>query len=64
MASIKIHNLRPAGSELFKDSESFLNELTEGEISTVEGGLVSFSLTYSVTVTRTYSLTWTRTRTF
>ncbi|WP_193193984.1 hypothetical protein [Nostoc sp. MG11] len=64
MANIKIHNLRPAGSELFNDSESFLNELTEGEITTVEGGLVSLTLTYSVTVTRTYSYSWTRTRTF
>jgi hypothetical protein len=64
MASIKIHDLRPAGSELFNDSESFLNELSEGEISTVEGGLISLTLTYSVTVTRTYSYTWTRTRTF
>jgi hypothetical protein len=32
MASIKIAELRPAGSELFQDSESFLNELNEREI--------------------------------
>ncbi|MDZ7960240.1 MAG: hypothetical protein RMY34_20545 [Aulosira sp. DedQUE10] len=38
MASIKISELRPAGSELFQDSESFLNELNEKEISTAVGG--------------------------
>ncbi|OUL30846.1 hypothetical protein BV378_02950 [Nostoc sp. RF31YmG] len=38
MASIKIAELRPAGSELFQDSESFLNELNEKEISTAIGG--------------------------
>jgi hypothetical protein len=31
MASIKIFELRPAGSELFQDSESFLNDLNEEE---------------------------------
>ncbi|OUL30845.1 hypothetical protein BV378_02945 [Nostoc sp. RF31YmG] len=38
MATIKISELRPAGSELFQDSESFLNELNEKEISTAVGG--------------------------
>lgn len=37
MADIKIFEL--AGSELFHDSESFLNELTEAETVSVEGGL-------------------------
>lgn len=64
MASIKIHNLKPTGSELFNDSESFLNELSEGEINSVEGGLLTVSLTYSVSVTRTYSYSWTYTRTY
>jgi bacteriocin-like protein len=39
MASIKISELHPAGSELFQDSESFLNELTDDEMESVEGGL-------------------------
>ncbi|WP_017318975.1 hypothetical protein [Mastigocladopsis repens] len=39
MANIEINNLHPAGSELFHDSESFLNELTEREMWGVEGGL-------------------------
>ena len=46
MAVIKISELRPAGSELFQDSESFLNELSENrEIDQVFGGLNSI---YSV----------------
>ncbi|WP_193193986.1 hypothetical protein [Nostoc sp. MG11] len=66
MACIKINNLAPAGSDLFKGSESFLNELTEEELG-VSGGAratVTITLTYTVTLTRTYSYTWTRTRTF
>ncbi|NEO45549.1 MAG: hypothetical protein F6K55_16035 [Moorea sp. SIO4A3] len=39
MSSIKIAELRPAGSELFQDSESFLNELSDGqEMDMVLGG--------------------------
>ncbi|NEO23443.1 hypothetical protein [Moorena sp. SIO4A5] len=39
MSTIKIAELRPAGSELFQDSESFLNELSDGqEMDMVLGG--------------------------
>ncbi|MBR8837057.1 MAG: hypothetical protein DSM106950_24405 [Stigonema ocellatum SAG 48.90 = DSM 106950] len=39
MAVIKISELRPTGSELFQDSESFLNELTSvQEVGKVIGG--------------------------
>ncbi len=39
MASIKIAELRPAGSELFAGSESFLNELNDShEMEHVLGG--------------------------
>jgi hypothetical protein len=41
MASIKISELRPAGSELFQDSESFLNELNEQEMMVSGGQLIS-----------------------
>jgi hypothetical protein len=37
MANIKITELRPAGIELFQDSESFLNELGEQETLTSGG---------------------------
>jgi hypothetical protein len=39
MASIKISNLYPAGSELFKDSESFMNELGDRELGSINGGI-------------------------
>lgn len=38
MASIKIAELNIAGSELFQDSESFLNELNDVDTITVHGG--------------------------
>ncbi|MEH2072416.1 MAG: hypothetical protein V7K47_30420 [Nostoc sp.] len=57
MATIKIHDLSPAGSELFQDSESFLNELTDEEL-TVHGGLRAASITITVTVTWTWTWTW------
>ncbi|NEO81248.1 hypothetical protein [Moorena sp. SIO4G3] len=48
MSSIKIAELRPAGSELFQDSESFLNELSDGqEMDMVLGGRFSrFSFSF------------------
>lgn len=39
MASIKVSELRPTGSELFQDSESFLNELNDRDTTSVMGGL-------------------------
>lgn len=38
MASIQISDLRPAGSELFMDSECFLSEMSSGELDVVSGG--------------------------
>jgi len=38
MASIIISDLEPAGANLFRDSESFLHELTEQEVGDVLGG--------------------------
>jgi hypothetical protein len=38
MAFIKITELRLAGSELFQDSETFLNELSVQEMGIVGGG--------------------------
>ncbi len=38
MAEIKVSELRPAGSELLQDSESFLNELSDRELENVVGG--------------------------
>jgi hypothetical protein len=38
MATIKISNLHPIGSELFLDEESFMNELKSDEAVDVKGG--------------------------
>ncbi|NJL63519.1 MAG: hypothetical protein HC903_18900 [Methylacidiphilales bacterium] len=38
MANIEISQLHPVGSELFQDSESFLNELNEQELGAMGGG--------------------------
>ncbi|MBN3905577.1 MAG: hypothetical protein HWQ35_03030 [Nostoc sp. NMS1] len=38
MASIKIYDLNSAGSDLFRDSESYMNELGDGELSAINGG--------------------------
>ncbi len=40
MATIKISDLRPVGSELFRDDESFMNELAENEENIIQGGYV------------------------
>lgn len=38
MAHIKLSELSPIGSELFQDSESFINELSSEEIGNILGG--------------------------
>ena len=38
MANIDISDLSPAGADLFLDSESYLNDLTEGEMTNTLGG--------------------------
>ncbi len=38
MATITIYNLRAPGAELFMDSESYLQELTDTEIDATKGG--------------------------
>ena len=39
MANINISDLSPAGADLFLDSESYLNDLTEGEMTNTLGGV-------------------------
>jgi hypothetical protein len=38
MASIKISDLRPSGCDLFGDSESFLDDLSDNDLATINGG--------------------------
>lgn len=42
MASIKISDLRPSGFNLFVDSESFLDELSESDLATINGGATPY----------------------
>ncbi|MEH2072418.1 MAG: bacteriocin [Nostoc sp.] len=56
MANIKLHDLSPAGSELFQDSESFLNELNTEELNNVNGGLFGITITITITITLTITL--------
>ena len=50
MANIAISNLRPAGADLFQDSESFLHELTEQEVADILGGVKISILWTSISV--------------
>jgi len=38
MASIKISDLCPSGCDSFGDSESFLDELSDNDLTTIKGG--------------------------
>ncbi|ARV58931.1 hypothetical protein BZZ01_10050 [Nostocales cyanobacterium HT-58-2] len=38
MANLKVSELRPTGSELFIDSESYLNDLSDMDATFVHGG--------------------------
>ncbi|MEQ9234320.1 hypothetical protein [Coleofasciculus sp. E2-BRE-01] len=40
MASIKITSLNMTGSDLFIDSESYLNELTDEDMNKTKGGII------------------------
>ncbi len=42
MANIVISELRPAGSDLFMDSESYLTDLTDNELHMTKGGSTLF----------------------
>jgi len=38
MASIKISDLRPSGCDLLGDSKSFLDDLSDNDLATINGG--------------------------
>ncbi|MBE9238831.1 hypothetical protein IQ227_23125 [Anabaena aphanizomenioides LEGE 00250] len=42
MANIAISELRPAGFDLFMDSESYMYELKDEELENTMGGIISF----------------------
>ncbi|WP_019499241.1 hypothetical protein [Pseudanabaena sp. PCC 6802] len=49
MATIKINELNPAGSNLFNDSESFMADLTDEQISSTRGGCLGGVVTITAT---------------
>lgn len=49
MAAIAIADLRPVGAELLCDRESFMDELSEGELS-IQGGITPSAFWASVAV--------------
>ncbi|MEB3150309.1 MAG: hypothetical protein VKL60_15015 [Sphaerospermopsis sp.] len=50
MASIKLSELQVAGSELFQDSESFLNEMSDA--NSIYGGGYSYDVSDISTLTK------------
>ena len=44
MANIIVSDLRSTGSELFMDSESFLDVLDNGELDSINGGLTPIAI--------------------
>jgi len=50
MASIKISDLRPAGANLFSDSESYLNDLSEEELG-INGGMTPTTIVITIAIT-------------
>ncbi|NEQ08005.1 MAG: hypothetical protein F6K37_19250 [Moorea sp. SIO4E2] len=47
MANIKVNDIKPAGAELFADSETFLYTLSDDSVDYIYGGLRSGAVTNS-----------------
>jgi hypothetical protein len=41
MANISVNDIQPTGAELFSDLEGFMDELNDGELNSLVGGLVA-----------------------
>ncbi|MEH1944193.1 MAG: hypothetical protein V7L01_28810 [Nostoc sp.] len=51
MATINISDLRPTGSELFSDSEGYMDDLVDSEIGAIQGGsLILVRVTIGITI--------------
>ncbi|BAY09986.1 hypothetical protein [Calothrix sp. NIES-2098] len=53
MAAIAIHDLRPAGADLFAGSENFMSDLVDSELNAVNGG-ISPLVIWGVAITSEY----------
>jgi len=47
MANIAISDLRPTGSDLFFDSESYMKDLSDGELD-IQGGVTPALVGYAI----------------
>ena len=50
MATINISDLKPTGSELFSDSEGYMNELGDDELEDIYGGIAPLVIISGVRV--------------
>jgi hypothetical protein len=50
MATINISGLRPAGSQLFSDSEGYMSELGDSELDIINGGFTSSPICISTAI--------------
>ncbi len=49
MATIKVSDLRPAGYDLFSDSESYMHELSDSDLDNIAGGFIWWT-TITITI--------------
>ncbi|MDJ0732600.1 MAG: hypothetical protein QNJ47_00710 [Nostocaceae cyanobacterium] len=47
MANINVSELKPVGSDLFIDSDSFINELNDDELGQTIGGIPTGTVTWT-----------------
>ncbi|RUS98529.1 hypothetical protein DSM106972_081580 [Dulcicalothrix desertica PCC 7102] len=57
MATISISNLSATGADLFADSESYLNELTDSELNETKGGSLFATAVFVIGVAIGYQAT-------
>jgi hypothetical protein len=60
MANIEINELKPAGAELFSDSEGFMTELSDSELHNINGGAAQFTATWARGCGSGFTNTWAR----
>ncbi|MDZ8134784.1 MAG: hypothetical protein RM049_05695 [Nostoc sp. DedQUE04] len=54
MATINISDLRPTGSDLFSDSEGYMDDLVDSEIGAIKGGLVGLIVVGTIVLATLY----------
>ena len=54
MACININNLNSIGSDLFADTESYLQDLSETDLNAQGGLYINPIITITITITRDY----------